>query len=113
MLIPGKKVEIISPPKIPRDYLPYIIPPDTIAQTSSPIIQHSPKTHKKANVEPPDYNPTTKVIAKTRSNTLRISKRTKRRNYKYPVMQYLIEKYSVINSHEANPVIDPNTGASL
>ena len=28
-------------------------------------------------------------------------------------MQYLIEKYSTINSHEANPVIDPNTGASL
>ena len=57
--------------------------------------------------------PTPKAIAKSRSNNLRTSKRSKRRNFKYPVVQYLIEKYSTINSHVANPVIDPNTGASL
>jgi len=62
---------------------------------------------------PPLLQPTPTAIAKSRSNNLRTSKRSKRRNFKYPVVQYLIEKYSTINSHVANPVIDPNTGASL
>ena len=44
---------------------------------------------------------------------MRKSKRNKRRNFKYPVVQYLIEKYSTINSHVANPVIDQTPGASL
>ena len=65
------------------------------------------------NVHPPNKNPTPKAIAKERSNILRTSKRSKRRNYTYPVIHSLVEKYSTINSYIANPVIDPNTGALL
>ena len=97
ILIPDNKVEIPPPSKIPRNNIP-------------PLIQHAPTYNTKVNVHPPNKTPTPKTIAKTRSNTLRTSKSNKRQNFKYPVVQYLVEKYSTINSHVPNHVIDPNTG---
>ena len=104
--------------------------PPTITKTPSSFTTPSLLPHKTSSslntssIRPKIISPTKHAIPTTniikitilkyvKKSPIRISRRHKKRSLKNPVIQYIIEKYSAINSHKANSVIDANTGASL
>ena len=108
----------VSSLTIPKPSSTKLTTPSILPQIISPTKLTTPSILPKTIPPTKHIIPPTKILKPIipkhiKQSSLRISRRHKKRNFKYPVIQYLIEKYSTINSHKANLVIDSNTGASF
>ena len=108
----------VSSLTIPKPSSTKLTTPSILPQIISPTKLTTPSILPKTIPPTKHIIPPTKILKPIipkhiKQSSLRISRRHKKRNFKYPVIQYLIEKYLIIKSHKANPVIDSNTGASL
>ena len=96
--------------------------PHIVSPTKKPIPSTKPSKVTPIHIVPQNKSTLPKAssliphkakLSHEKAANIRESKRKRKPNSKYQVLQYLKSKYSTINSYLVQPVIDSNTGASL